>query len=65
MADRDWALGDIVWAILGLVVVLGLVLLNAYVQRLARIEEEERQLKLAGSDPLNRHRSVASQSRRT
>ena len=64
MADRDWALGDIVWAILGLVVVLGLVLLNAYVQRLARIEEEERQLKLAGSDPLNRHRSVASQSRR-
>ena len=63
MKDRDWALGDVVWAILGLAVVLGLVALNAYVQRLARIEEEERQLKLAGSDPLNRHRSVASQSR--
>ena len=64
MIDRNWALEDVVWAILGLVVVLGLGVLNAYVQRLSRIEEEERQLKLAGSDPLNRHRSVASQSRR-
>lgn len=64
MKDRNWALEDVVWAILGLVVVLGLGVLNAYVQRLSRIEEEERQLKLAGSDPLNRHRSVASQSRR-
>ena len=64
MADRDWALGDIVWAILGLAVVLGLVVLNAYVQRLARIEEEQR-IGLLGSDPLNRHRSVAFQSRRS
>ena len=64
MIDRNWALEDVVWAILGLVVVLGLGMLNAYVQRLSRIEEEERQLKLRGSDPLNRHRSVASQSRR-
>ena len=62
MADRDWALGDIVWALLGLAVVLGLIALNAYVQRLARIEDE-RQLRLPISDPLSRHRSVASQSR--
>ena len=64
MMDRDWALEDLEWTILGMVVILGLVVLNAYVQRLSRIAEEERQLKLAGSDPLNRHRSVASQSRR-
>jgi hypothetical protein len=55
MEDRDWALGDIVWAILGLAVVLGLMALNAYVQRLARIEEERR-IALVGSDLLNRHR---------
>lgn len=64
MTDRDWALGDLVWAILGLVVILGLVALNAYAQRISRIEEE-RQLGRPGSDPLNRHKSVASQSRRT
>lgn len=64
MMDRDWALGDVLWAILGLAVILGLVLLNAYAQRLSRVEEE-RQLGLPGSDPLIRHRSVASQSRRT
>ena len=63
MKDSNWILGDIVWAIVGLAVVLGLVVLNAYVQRLSRIEEERR-LGLPGSDPLNRHRSVASQSRR-
>ena len=51
MADRDWALGDMVWAILGLAVVLGLVALNAYVQRLARIEEERR---IGQLGPLNR-----------
>jgi hypothetical protein len=55
MADRDWALGDIVWAILGLAIVLGLMALNAYVQRLARTEEEDR-IRLLGSDPLNRRR---------
>jgi hypothetical protein len=63
MADRDWALGDLVWAILGLAVVLGLMALNAYVQRLARIEEERR-IGLLGSEPLHPHRSVAFQSRR-
>ena len=54
MADRDWALGDIVWAILGIAIVLGLMALNAYVQRLARIEEERR-IGLLSSDPLKRH----------
>ena len=65
MMDRDWALEDLEWTILGMVVILGLVVLNAYVQRLSRIAEEERQLKLAGSDPHDQDRSVASQSRRT
>jgi hypothetical protein len=63
MADRDWALGDIVWAILGLAVVLGLMALNAYVQRLARIEEERR-IGLLGSEALSHHSSVAFRSRR-
>ena len=63
MKDTDWVLGDMVWAILGAAVVLGLMVLNAYVQRLARIEEERR-IGLLGSDPLNRQRSAASQSRR-
>ena len=63
MKDSDWVLGDMVWAIVGAAVVLGLMMLNAYVQRLARIEEAER-IRLLGSDPLNRQRSAASQSRR-
>jgi len=63
MKDTDWVLGDMVWAIVGVAVILGLMVLNAYVQRLARIEEAER-IRLLGSDPLNRQRSAASQSRR-
>jgi uncharacterized membrane protein len=63
MKDTDWVLGDMVWAIIGAAVILGLMALNAYVQRIARIEEEER-IRLLGSDPLNRQRSAASQSRR-
>ena len=63
MKDTDWVLGDMVWAIVGAAVILGLMALNVYVQRLARIEEEER-IGLLGSDPLNRQRSAASQSRR-
>jgi len=63
MKDTDWVLGDLVWAIVGVAVILGLMVLNAYVQRLARIEEEQR-IGLLGSDPLNRQRSAASQSRR-
>jgi uncharacterized membrane protein YhhN len=63
MKDTDWVLGDLVWAIVGVAVILGLMVLNAYVQRLARMEEEQR-IGLLGSDPLNRQRSAASQSRR-
>ena len=63
MKDGDWVLGDMVWAIVGLAVVLGLMALNSYVQRIARIEEAER-IRLLGSDPRNRERSAASQSRR-
>jgi ABC-type enterobactin transport system permease subunit len=63
MKDGDWVLGDMVWAIVGLAVVLGLMALNAYVQHIARIEEAQR-IRLLGSDPLNRQRSAASQSRR-
>ena len=63
MKDTDWVLGDMVWFIVGVAVVLGLMVLNAYVQRLARMEEEQR-IGLLGSDPLNRQRSAASQSRR-
>ena len=63
MKDTDWVLGDMVWAIVGVAVVLGLMVLNAYVQRLARIEEDQR-IGLLGSNPLNSQRSAASQSRR-
>ena len=65
MKDTDWVLGDMVWAIVGAAVILGLMVLNAYAQRVVRIEEEEEQrIGLLGSDPLNRQRSAASQSRR-
>jgi len=63
MKDTDWVFGDMVWVIVGVAAILGLMVLNAYVQRLARIEEEQR-IGLLGSDPLNRQRSAASQSRR-
>jgi len=55
--------GDMVLSLIGGAVILGLVALNAYIQRLARIEEAQR-IKLLGSDRLNRERSAASQSRR-
>jgi hypothetical protein len=64
MKDTDWVLGDMVWAIVVAVVILGLMVLNAYFQRINRIEEEEDRIRLLGSDPLNRQRSAASQSRR-
>jgi hypothetical protein len=64
MKDTDWVLGDVVWALIGAAVVLGLMALNVYVQRVNRIEEEEDRLRLLGSDPLNRQRSAASQSPR-
>ena len=64
MKDTDWVLGDMVWAIIGAAVILGLMVLNAYFQRVFRIEEEEQRIGLLGSDPLNHQRSAASQSRR-
>ena len=33
MKDTDWVLGDMVWAIIGAAVILGLMVLNAYFQR--------------------------------
>jgi hypothetical protein len=63
MKDGDWVLGDMGWAIVVVAVILGLMALNAYFQRIARIEEARR-IELMGSDPLNRQRSAASQSRR-
>jgi len=55
--------GNIVLAIVGGVVIFGLMMLNAYIQRLARSEEAQR-IALLASDRLNRQRSAASQSRR-
>ena len=52
MKDTDWVLGDMVWAIIGAAVILGLMVLNAYFQRVNRIEEEEHRIGLLGSDPL-------------
>ena len=56
--------GNIVWGIIGAAVILGLMALNMYFQRINRIEEEEDRIRLLGSDPLNRQKSAASQSRR-
>ena len=64
MKDTDWVLGDMVWAIIGAAVIIGLLVLNAYWQRLVRTEEEKDRIGLLGSDPLNRQRSAASQSHR-
>jgi len=63
MKDTDWVLGDMAWVIIGGAVILGLMMLNAYVQRIARNEEAQR-LERLRSDGLNRERSAASQSRR-
>jgi hypothetical protein len=62
MKDTDWVFGDMVWVIIGAAVVLGLMALNVYFQRINRIEEEEDRIRLLGSDPLKR--SAASQDRR-
>ena len=63
METSNWVLGDMSWVIIGGVVILGLLVLNAYVQRQARIDEEQR-IALLASERLNRERSAASQSRR-
>jgi hypothetical protein len=53
MEDTNWVLGDIIWAFLGVAVILGLMMLNAYVQKLNRIEDERRIARM-GSNPSNR-----------
>jgi hypothetical protein len=63
METSNWVLGDMEWVIIGGTVILGLIMLNAYVQRIARIEEEQR-IELLRSDRLKQERSAASQSRR-
>jgi hypothetical protein len=64
MKDTDWVLGDMVWAVIGVAVILGLMALNAYYQRLARSEEAQR-IDLLNSELRNRERLAASESRRS
>lgn len=59
---KDW-LGNTILSIAGGVVVLGLMMLNAYVQRIARSEEHQRIERLSAEN-LKRERLAASQSRR-
>jgi hypothetical protein len=53
MEDTNWVLGDIIWAFIGAAVIVGLVMLNAYVQKLNRIEDERRIARI-GSNRLDR-----------
>ncbi len=59
---KDW-LGNVVLAIAGGVVVVGLMMLNAYIQRIARVEEHQR-LERISAENLKRERLAAAQSRR-
>ena len=59
---KDW-LGNTILSIAGGVVILGLLVLNAYWQRLVRKEDEQLRERLASERP-NRERSAAPQSRR-
>jgi uncharacterized membrane protein len=59
---KDW-LGNVVLAIAGGVVVVGLMMLNAYIQRIARDEERQR-LERISAENIKRERLAASQSRR-
>jgi len=61
--DTDWVLGDVAWIVIGGTVVFGLLMLNAYVQRIARIEEHQRIERLSAEN-LKRERLAASHSRR-
>ncbi|TKB94362.1 MAG: hypothetical protein E8D41_04025 [Nitrospira sp.] len=61
--DPDWVLGDMAWVVLGGTVVFGLLLLNAYVQKIARSEEHQRIERLSAEN-LKRERLAAAQSRR-
>ena len=58
---KDW-LGNAILSIAGGAVIVLLIMLNMYFQRLFRREEEQR-LELLRSERLKRERSAASQSR--
>jgi uncharacterized membrane protein len=60
---KDW-LGNVVLAIAGGVVVVGLMMLNAYIQRIARSEERQR-IDRISAENIKRERLAASQSRRS
>lgn len=59
---KDW-LGNVVLAIAGGVVVVGLMMLNAYIQRIARVEERQR-LERISAENIKRERLAAAQSHR-
>ena len=59
---KDW-LGNVVLSIAGGIVIIGLMMLNAYIQRIARIEEHQRIERLSAEN-LKRERLAAAQSRR-
>ncbi len=59
---KDW-LGNVILSIAGGVVILLLLVLNTYWQRLVRNEDEQLRRRL-DSERLNSERSAASQSRR-
>jgi uncharacterized membrane protein len=59
---KDW-LGNTILSIAGGVVIILLMMLNSYIQRIARKEEEQR-LELLRSERLKQERLAASQSRR-
>ena len=59
---KEW-LGNVVLAIAGGVVVVGLMMLNAYIQRIARGEERQR-LERISAENIKRERLAAAQSRR-
>jgi hypothetical protein len=63
METSNWVLGDMAWVIIGGVVVTGLLMLNAYFQRIARIEELQRIERLS-LENRKRERLADSQSRR-
>jgi hypothetical protein len=59
---KDW-LGNTILSIAGGIVIIGLMMLNAYMQRLARMEERQR-LERISAENIKRERLAASQSRR-
>jgi hypothetical protein len=63
METSNWVLGDMAWVVIGGTVVVGLLMLNAYFQRIARMEDLQRIERLS-LENRKRERLAASQSRR-